>query len=110
MLAAPKDRRRRCLLICSVYSGHLLLSFLFEIAIELFLFQYENINSLVSFSALSSVAYAFPSAAGDSLLSADVIAKLAEGLRGVAQESHEKRLLVDPLTTPIDGERYSSVI
>lgn len=69
------------------------------------------INSLVSLSALSSVAYAFPSAAGDSLLSADVIAKLTEGLRGVSQESHEKRLLVDPLTTPIDGEeQYSSVV
>ncbi|OBT43962.1 hypothetical protein VE00_04628 [Pseudogymnoascus sp. WSF 3629] len=60
------------------------------------------ISSLVSLSALSSVASAFPSVAGDSLLSADVIAKLAEGLRGVAQESHEKRFLVDPLTTPID--------
>lgn len=65
--------------------------------------------SLVSLSALSSVGFAFPSVAGDSLLSADVIAKLAEGLRGVAQESHEKRLLVDPLTTPIDGEQYSYV-
>lgn len=65
------------------------------------------INSLVSLSALSSVAYAFPSVTADSLLSDDVIAKLAEGLRGVAQESHEKRLLVDPLTTPIDGEQYS---
>ncbi|KAL5345964.1 hypothetical protein ACLOAV_008994 [Pseudogymnoascus australis] len=60
------------------------------------------INSLVSLSALSSVAYAFPSVTADSLLSDDVIAKVAEGLRGVAQESHEKRLLVDPLTTPID--------
>ncbi|OBT55576.1 hypothetical protein VE04_04091 [Pseudogymnoascus sp. 24MN13] len=60
------------------------------------------ISSLVSLSALSSVASAFPSVAGDSLLPADVITKLAEGLRGVAQESHEKRFLVDPLSTPID--------
>lgn len=68
------------------------------------------INSLVSLSALSNVAFAFPSVTGESLLSPDVIAKLAEGLRGVAQDSHEKRLLIDPLTTPIDGEQYSSVV
>lgn len=68
------------------------------------------IHSLVSLSALSGVALAFPSVAGDSLLSEDVIAKLAEGLRGVAQESHEKRLLFDPLTTPIDGQQYPSTL
>lgn len=93
-------------MICSVYSAHSLLSFFFEVAIELFFcFNMKIISSLVSLSALSSVASAFPSVAGDPLLSADVIAKLAEGLRGVTQESHEKRFLVDPLTTPIDGKQ-----
>ena len=67
------------------------------------------IHSLISLSALSSVALAFPSVAGDSLPSADVIAKLVEGLRGLAKESHEKRLLFDPLTAPVDGEQYLSV-
>lgn len=53
--------------------------------------------------SLSSAVFAFPSAAGDSLVSPDVIAKLAETLREVAKDTNEKRLLFDPLTTPIEG-------
>lgn len=67
------------------------------------------IHYLVSLSALSSVVLAFPSVVGGSLPSADVIAKLTEGLQGLAKESHEKRLLIDPLTAPVDGEQYPSV-